>query len=131
MENLMTLQDANPKYLEQCRQALTEAQTKSLAETNNWSHVDKPQVHIDWDILYKEVATLIDSSLPSSSQVQALMARHCSIGARFYPPSKETYIGLALFYNENADMKVYHNSYHPKMVEFLGEAIFFYANRNL
>ena len=127
----MTLQNSTAEYLEQCRQALTTEQTKSLAETENWSHVDKPQVHIDWDILYKELAPLIDGSLPSSSEVQSLMARHCSIGSRFYPPSKKAYIGLALFYEENSDMKAYHNSYHPKMVEFLGEAIFFYANRSL
>jgi hypothetical protein len=127
----MTLQNSKPEYLEQCRQALATAQTKSLAETNNWSHVDKAQVHLDWDILYKEIAVLIDGSLPSSAEVQSLIARHCSIGARFYPPSLKAYIGLALFYNENADMKAFHNAFHPKMVEFLGEAIFFYANRNL
>lgn len=127
----MTLQHSTPEYLEQCRQALAAEQAKSLAETNNWSHVDKAQVHIDWDILYKEIAPLIDGSLPSSSEVQLLMARHCSIGARFYPPSQKAYIGLALFYSENPDMKAFHNAYHPKMVEFLGEAIFFYANRNL
>ena len=127
----MTLQDSPSEYLDQCRQAMATAQAKSLAETNNWSHVDKTQVHIDWDILYKEIAPLIDSSLPTSSEVQALIARHCSIGSRFYPPSQKAYIGLALFYNENPDMKAFHNAYHPKMVEFLGEAIFFYANRNL
>ena len=127
----MTLQDSHPEYLDQCRQAMATAQAKSLAETNNWSHVDKTQVHIDWDILYEEIAPLIDSSLPTSSEVQALMTRHCSIGSRFYPPSQKAYIGLALFYEENPDMKAFHNAYHPKMVEFLGEAIFFYVNRNL
>ena len=112
----MTLQNSTAEYLEQCRQALTTEQTKSLAETENWSHVDKPQVHIDWDNLYKELAPLIDGSLPSSSEVQSLMARHCSIGSRFYPPSQKAYIGLALFYNENPDMKTFHNAYHPKMI---------------
>jgi hypothetical protein len=127
----MTLLNSTPEYLEQCRQALAAEQTKSLADTNNWSHVDKAQVHIDWDILYKEIAPLIDGSLPTSSEVQALMARHCSIGSRFYPASQKATIGLALFYKENPDMKAFHNAYHPKMVEFLGEAIFIYANRNL
>jgi hypothetical protein len=127
----MILHEATPEYLDECREALSTEQAKSLAETNNWSHVDKPQVHIDWDILYKELALLIDVSLPSSPEVQSLMTRHASIGSRFYPPSKKAYIGLALFYNENPDMKSYHNAYHPKMVEFLAEAIFFYANSNL
>jgi len=127
----MTLQDSTPEYLEQCRQALTAEQTKSLAETENWSHVDKTQTHIDWDVLYKELTPLIDGSLPSSPEVQAIIARHYSIASRFYLPSQKAYIGMALFYRDNPDMKAFHNAYHPKMVDFLGEAIFFYANRNL
>jgi hypothetical protein len=127
----MTLQTATPEYLEQCRQALATEQAKSLAETQNWAHVDKAQVHVDWDTLYKAITPLVDGSSPSSPEVQSLMASHCSIGARFYPPSKMSYIGLALFYQENPDMKAFHNAYHPKMVDFLGDAIYCYANRNL
>jgi hypothetical protein len=127
----MTLQDATPEYLEQCRQALTAEQTKSLAETENWSHVDKAQTHIDWDILYKELVPLIEGSRPSSSEVQSLMARHYSIASRFYSPSRKAYVGMALFYRENPDMREFHNTYHPQMVEFLGEAVFVYANDNL
>jgi hypothetical protein len=127
----MTLQESTSQYLEQCRQALTVEQTKSLAETENWSHVDKAQTHIDWDALYKELAPLIERSLPSSSEVQSLMSRHYSIISRFYVPSQKAYIGMALFYQDDSDMKEFHNAYHPKMVEFLGEAVFFYANHNL
>lgn len=127
----MTLKNSTSEYLEQCRKALAEQQTKSLAETENWSHVDKQQVHIDWGILYKELATLVDGSLPSSPEVQSLMSRHYSIAVRFYSPSREAYIGLGLFYQDNPDMKAYHNDFHPKMVDFLGEAIYVYAQRNL
>ncbi len=38
---------------------------------------------------------------------------------------------MSLFYRENKDMKDFHNSYHPGMVEFLAEAIPAYANSNL
>ncbi len=127
----MTLQNSTSAYLEQCRQALTAEQTKSLAETENWSHVDKQKTHIDWDVLYKELASLVDSSLPSSIEVQSLMSRHYSIASRFYSPSREAYIGMGLFYRDNPDMKAFHNAYHPKMVDFVGEAIYAYAQRNL
>ncbi len=106
-------------------------QKKSLAETQNWSHVDKQQAHIDWDALYKELAPLVDDFLPSSIEVQAFMSRHYSIASRFYAPSREAYIGMGLFYRDNPDMKAFHNAYHPKMVEFLGDAIYTYAQRNL
>ncbi|MBC3882629.1 TipAS antibiotic-recognition domain-containing protein [Undibacterium sp. LX40W] len=127
----MLLQESPTEYLDQCRQALTAEQTASLAATNNWSHVDKAQVHIDWDLLYKEIALLIDNSSPSSPQVQTLMTRHYSISSRFYPPSQKAYIGLALFYRENPDMKTFHNAYHPQMVEFLGEAMFHFSKDKL
>ena len=127
----MTLHNSSPEYLEQCRLALTTEQTKSLAETENWSHVDKQLVHVDWDILYKEVSFLVDDASPASPEVQTLMMHHYSIASRFYPPSREAYIGLGLFYQDNPDMKAYHNAYHPKMVDFLGEAIYAYAQSNL
>ncbi|MBC3931695.1 TipAS antibiotic-recognition domain-containing protein [Undibacterium curvum] len=127
----MTPQHPTPEYLERCRVAMAAEQTKSLAETNNWSHVDKHQVHLDWDALYKELAPLLDGAQPSSSEIQTLIARHYSIASRFYPPSREAYIGMALFYQDNPDMKTFHNAYHPKMVDFLNEAIFTYAQNQL
>ncbi len=127
----MTLHESPPGYLDECRDALSTEQAKSLAETNNWSHVDKTEVHTDWGILYEEIAPLIDSSLPSSPVAQALIDRHFSIISHFYSPSKKAYIGLALFYDENPEMKAYHNSFHPKMVEFLGDGMFFFANSKL
>jgi len=106
-------------------------QKQSLAETDNWSHVDKQQAHLDWDVLYKELAPLVNDALPSSSEAQSFMARHYSIASRFYTPSQKAFIGMALFYQDNPDMKAFHNAYHPKMVDFLGEAIFVYAQGNL
>ena len=110
---------------------MTAEQTKSLAETDNWSHVDKQQAHMDWDVLYKELAPLVNDSLPASAEVQAFMARHHSIASRFYSPSQKAYMGMGLFYQDNPAMKAFHNAYHPKMVDFLGEAIMVYAQRHL
>lgn len=106
-------------------------QAKSLAETDNWTHVDKRQVHQDWDVFYKEFAALVDGALPASAEVQSFMARHYALAARFYQPSREAYIGMSLFYQDNPQMKAFHNAYHPQMVDFLGEAIFAYALGNL
>jgi hypothetical protein len=120
-----------PQYLQECREALSSEQMKSLTETDNWSHVDKQQVHIDWDALYKELTPLMQPLPPSAPEIQAIMARHYSIVSRFYAPSKQAYIGMSLFYNENQDMKDFHNAYDPKMVEFLAEAMLIYAHEHL
>jgi hypothetical protein len=38
---------------------------------------------------------------------------------------------MSLFYSENQDMKDFHNTYDPKMVEFLAEAMPIYAHEHL
>lgn len=119
------------EYLQQCRDALGVEQAYSLSQTNNWAHVNKDEVHRDWDVLYRKLVTLIDQLPPTSLEVQALMVQHYEIASRFYAPSKMAYIGMSLFYAENHDMKSFHNAYHPRLVEFLAEAIPFYAHSNL
>ncbi|WP_317204867.1 TipAS antibiotic-recognition domain-containing protein [Janthinobacterium sp.] len=125
MENLSST------YLDQCRSQLLAEQTTSLAETNNWAHVDRPRVHADWDVLYKELAPLIDRSAPGDAAIQALTARHFDIVGRFFTPSKDAYIGMSLFYAENEDMRKFHEGYHPRMVAFLGAAMCAYAHAKL
>ena len=42
-------------------------------------------------------------------------------------PSREAYIGMALFYRENDDLRNFHNGYHPEVVEFLVPAMTAFA----
>jgi hypothetical protein len=118
-------------HQERCRIALHEEQTKSLAETDNWAHVDRAKVHADWDVLYRELAKLIETSDPDDEAVQSIVEQHYQIACRFYVPSPDAYMGMALFYSENAEMKDFHNAYHPKMVEILSEAIYIFAQENI
>jgi hypothetical protein len=127
----MPHQPPSTDYLQSCRDALNHEQAQSLAATDNWSHVDKAQVHLDWDALYKELTPMIETFPTSALEIQAIIARHYAIVSRFYRPSKQAYIGMSLFYGENLDMKHFHTSYHPKMIEFLGEAMPIYAHGNL
>lgn len=117
------------QYADECRQALAREQARSLSETDDWGHVDRDRVHRDWDVLYKELATHLDGSLPEDRHVQELVHRHFEIACRFYTPSREAYAGMALFYAENGPMREFHNSYHPRMVDFLGEAMRVYAGQ--
>lgn len=127
----MNIQNLSAEFLQECRSVLHAEQTKSLAETANWSHVDKQQIHLDWDALYKILAPMVQNSLPSSPEIQSVMARHYAIASRFYVPSKKAYIGMGLYYQENPDMNAFHNAYHPDMAQFLSEAICIYAHHNL
>ncbi len=117
------------RYEDECRRSLAGEQARSLAETNHWEHVDRDQVHQDWDVLYREIAACLDGSLPGDQKIQELVLRHFDIACRFYVPTREAYIGMALFYVEDDAMREFHDSYHPRMVEFLGEAMNIFAER--
>jgi hypothetical protein len=127
----MGIKDASAQTLDACRNAMQTEQTRSLQATNNWSHVDKAQTHADWDAFYKVLAPLVGVQAPESAEVQALMAQHYALASRFYTPSRDAYIGMGLFYSENPAMRDFHNTYHPHMVEFLGDAVYAYAMGNL
>ncbi|MEI8614849.1 TipAS antibiotic-recognition domain-containing protein [Shewanella sp. PP-He15 brown] len=118
-------------YLARCKKALNAEQTHSLSTTNNWAHVNRELVHQDWDVLYRKLAVYADETTADNVNVQALIKEHFEIACRFYTPSKEAYIGMGIFYKENEDMKKFHNSYHPKMVDYLGDAIVHYAANHL
>ena len=125
------MQDPSSEYADTCRTALAAEQASSLAETDGWSHIDRQQVHSDWDLLYRALAAMPDESEAASPAVQEMMARHYAIASRFYVPSKDAYIGMSLFYNENLEMRTFHNGYAPNLVVFLGEAMHVFAERNL
>ncbi|MFH9014376.1 TipAS antibiotic-recognition domain-containing protein [Streptomyces sp. NPDC017943] len=117
-------------YEDQCRRSLAEEQAKSLAETNNWAHVDRERVHQDWDVLYREITACLDGgSLPGDEQIQELTRRHFDIVSRFYTPSREAYVGMSLFYAEDEAMRAFHDSYHPELAGFLGAAIRVFAEQ--
>ncbi len=101
-------------YEDECRRSLAQEQAKSLAETNDWEHVDRERVHQDWDVLYREITAFLDGgSLPGDQQIQELVRRHFDIVSRFYTPSREAYVGMSLFYAEDEAMRAFHDSYHP------------------
>ncbi len=126
-----SIRHMNERYADQCRRSLREEQTTSLAETDGWAHVDKDRVHADWDALYSEIAVSLDGARPEDDRAQELIEKHFEIASRFYSPTREAYVGMAMLYSEDAAMKEFHNAYHPRMVEFLGLAMRVFADRRL
>jgi hypothetical protein len=125
------MQELSIDDAELCRRALAAEQEASLSATDGWSHVDKQQVHSDWDALYRELAIVREELGASSPQVQDLIAQHYAIASRFYEPSKEAYIGMSLLYDESVEMRTFHEGYGTGLVAFLGQAMQVYAHRNL
>lgn len=105
---------------------------ESKKRTAKWDKYEWDDVKNQGDAIHKELAKAIEQGLkPDSNEVQAIIQRHYQMIERFYEPSKELYIGLTELYVQHPDFKKFFDAYHPKMIEFIGEAMRFYANKNL
>jgi len=105
---------------------------ESKKRTAKWDKDEWDDVKNQGDAIHKELAKAIEQGLkPDSDEVQAIIQRHYQMVERFYDASKKVYIGLTELYAQHPDFKKFFDVYHPKMIEFIGEAMRFYANKNL
>lgn len=105
---------------------------ESKKRTAKWDKDEWDDVKNQGDAIYKALAKAIDEGLqPDSEPVQTIIRRHFQLQERFYDLTKEVYIGLSELYVQHPDFKKFFDVYHPKMIEFIGAAMRFYANKNL
>jgi DNA-binding transcriptional MerR regulator len=105
---------------------------ESKRRTAKWNQDQWDNVKQEGDAIHKALAELIDKNFsPESFEVQQITHRHYQMIERFYHPTKEVYIGLTELYQEHPDFRKFFEVYHPQMVEFIGHAMRFYAEKNL
>jgi len=85
-----------------------------------------------WDQLCKDYVDAIQKNLsPASPEVQKLVRRHFEYVRKIYNPTKEKFIGLTQQYHSHPDWLKMFNQYHPKLLEFMCEAMKIFADREL
>ena len=105
---------------------------ESKRRTAKWDKDEWDVVKNQGDAIHKALAQAIDKGLsPESNEVQAIIEHHHQMVNRFYDATQELYIGLTQLYSEHPDFKKFFDVYHPKMIEFIGKAMIFYAHKNL
>jgi DNA-binding transcriptional MerR regulator len=105
---------------------------QSHKRTAKWDKDQWDDVKKAGDQIHKELADVINLGLdPESEEVQKIIHRHYELQNRFYDLTKEVYIGLADLYAQHPDFQKFFDAYHPKMIEYIGEAIRYYADKNL
>lgn len=109
---------------------------KNIAEskrrTKDWKKEDFDRVKQDYDLIHKEVTNAIETGLAANSiRVQTVIARHYSVVSQFWKPNREAYIGLGKLYCEHGDFRKLYEGYHPRLAEFLAEAMRVYAENEL
>jgi len=105
---------------------------ESKKRTVKWDKNEWSKVKNEGDEIHKALASAIEQGLSANSdEVQAIIQRHYEITQRFYDVSRQVYTGLADLYVQHPDFKKFFDAYHPKMIVFIGEAMRFYADKNL
>jgi DNA-binding transcriptional MerR regulator len=105
---------------------------ESKRRTKSWKKEDYEKVKHDYDDLHRAFAEAIKKGVPpSDAEVQALVNRHYSVVDRFWTPKRESYIGLGRVYCEHLDYRKLYDGYHPKLAEYLAEAMRIYAEKHL
>lgn len=104
----------------------------SHKRTAKWDKDEWEGVKKTGDQIHKELADAINSGLdPESEEVQKIIHCHYEMQNRFYDLTKEVYLGLADLYAQHPDFKKFFDVYHLKMIEYIGEAMRYYADKNL
>lgn len=100
-------------------------------KVKNWSDKEKNAFINDVEIIMAELIVAMNNrSSPSSDEVQNLIRRHYVWLERTWFPTKEKYIGLALLY-QMPEFRVFYDSRHPELLDFMLKAMKIFAERNL
>ncbi|MBN4067206.1 MerR family transcriptional regulator, partial [Simkania negevensis] len=104
----------------------------SKKRTKEWGKADWKSVDNEGNEIYKAMAECIDKGLgPKSEEVQELVHKHFLVTERFYTATKEVYMGLAQLYCEHPDFRKWFDRHHPKLSDFIAEAMRIYSYNKL
>lgn len=120
------------EVIERWGEPASEHVEESRRRTKNWKKADYDQVKKDYEDLHREfTAALLRGAPVEDSDVQNLVGSHFAVINRFWTPSRESYIGLGAMYCDHPEFRKLYDSYHPRLAEYLAEAMRVYAMRVL
>jgi DNA-binding transcriptional MerR regulator len=108
---------------------------EAMAHTHNnvktWTTKDWENVSIQFDEICKALVEMLEKKLnPDAKEVQNIIRKHYEVIKKFWEPTKERYAGHADFIMET-DLRKFYDKYHPKLAQFISDAIKLFAERNL
>jgi MerR family transcriptional regulator, thiopeptide resistance regulator len=89
---------------------------------------DIARVNEEYAAIGARLIPLIDAGVePDDERVLDVMADHYAIVARFWTPDADQYAGLGDLYVDSPDFKARYDAEHPRMAEYLRDAMAAYA----
>lgn len=100
--------------------------------TEDWGQPEWQDVQGAFDRLHCAFASLLSEGRDAADEdVQTLVADHFALISRFYTPTAAIYAGLGRLYVEHADFRKVYDSHHPRLAEYMAEAMRIFAEERL
>ena len=97
-----------------------------------WGRADGERLSRDWTSFGDRLIPLIEAGAAvEDPRVQAVVADHHRWLTNFWTPQRESYTGLGQLYADSSDFAAPLNARHPRLAEFLRDAMAAYARVNL
>jgi DNA-binding transcriptional MerR regulator len=104
----------------------------SKLKMKSWPKEETQKIGQAFNSIHLDLKKLIEKGArPVDPEVQQVIEQHYKLVSRFWKPDRESYPGLGLLYIEHEDFRIMYEGYHPKLAEFLAEAMTAYAERQL
>jgi DNA-binding transcriptional MerR regulator len=97
-----------------------------------WSKADATRVQQQWATFGPRLVELIEAGAAvEDEQVQEVVAEHYQWVCNFWTPDRDSYPGLGHTYHDHPDFRVQFDALHPRLAEFLRDAMAAYARASL
>lgn len=102
---------------------------ESKQNAKKWSKADEEKFKSEFVDICKELTQLLGQNYKfSSKEVQNVIRKHYLWLKNFWTPTKASYAGHGQFIADS-DLRRAYEAYHPRLPEFIAEAIQFFANK--
>jgi DNA-binding transcriptional MerR regulator len=124
-------QKQHEKYLVEKGILTQEFLNECNAKVKDWSDEEKNTfIHDIERIMNALILAIEKKQLPSSEEVQNLLHEHYTWLERTWTPTKESYLGLIQLY-QTPEFRKFYDERHPKLLEFMINAMQIYVNEKL
>lgn len=128
--------DKQARYEAELVQRYGDQVTGHIAESKQrmagWDKADGARLSRDWDSFGERLVDLIDAGADvEDARVQEVIADHHRWLVNFWTPNRDSYTGLGHLYVDSPQFKAQFDARHPRLAEFLRDAMAAYARENL
>jgi MerR family transcriptional regulator, thiopeptide resistance regulator len=105
---------------------------ESKRRMSGWSKADAARIQEQWATFGPRLVELIDAGAAvDDPRTQAVIGEHYRWLCNFWTPNRDSYAGLGHTYHDHPDFRAQFDAQHPRLAEYLRDAMVAYAHTAL